>query len=151
MRRTIVLMELRCSPCLPALLLPSCPPLSLAELLHSCWCHFPFPDWDLSTRSTPHHQLTVQPLPSLFARGHLNTIALHSSSLYHACLSHSPAATLIPSLYFTQILSSLFCHVPLILLPHLSLSVFAVLIVLLFSSLSCRCSEGWRMYLTKLS
>lgn len=84
MRRTIVLMEPRCSPRLPALLLPSCPPpppcpwqnCCIAADVISC-----FLTGISALRSTPHRQLTVQRLPlSLFARVHLNTIALHSSS-----------------------------------------------------------------------
>lgn len=87
-------------------------------------------------------------LPAFFG----SILTHYSLSLFmHACPSQSPLVTLTFCQNFTQILSSLFCHVPLIFSLHLSLSVFALLIVLLFSSLSCHCSEGWRMYLTKLS
>lgn len=119
---TIVLMELRCSPHLPALLLPSSSPPSP---WHNCCIAADAISCFLSGISAVGPHLTLSSLlsdsPLLFAVESLSPIALHSHSL--PCISFKQISSYTFPLYFTQTCSSLFCHVPLILLSHLSLCV----------------------------
>lgn len=138
---TIVLMELRCSPHLPALLLPSSSPPSP---WHNCCIAADAISCFLSGISAVGPHLTLSSLlsdsPLLFAVESLSPIALHSLSLCHASPSNRFPPT--PSLCISP------KHVPpcsamfLLFSSPIYLFVFAVLIVLLFSSLSYPCSEG---------
>lgn len=109
-QRTIVLMELRCSPCLPAL--PSPPPPSVS---HNCCiatdvisCFLPGSEHSVHTSLAAHCSVPATPR---FAVETIST--LHSSSPSHTCVTWP----LNLSQYLSQIFCSSFCHVPLLLPP----------------------------------
>lgn len=130
--RTIVLMDLRCS---FRLLLPSSS-LPLSPRHNCCIASDVISCFLLGVSAVGPHLCVVT--ASLFAVE--SASALSRLFIFVPCVSSTQlfcAHTF--SLYVTHLL---LCWAMFLSCSHLSFSVFAVLIVLLFSSLSCPCSEG---------